>query len=40
MVWERDTGKVNFFWEEGEEVTDWNGELDTPPVISVIVREE
>lgn len=32
--------RVNFFWEEGEEVTDRNGELDTRPVISVIVREE
>lgn len=31
---------MNVFWEEEEEVTDWNGELDTPPVISEIAREE
>lgn len=35
-----DKGRVNVFWEEGEEVTDWNGELDTPPEKSEIVREE
>ncbi len=30
-------GRVDVFWEEGGEVTDWNRELDTPPVISEIV---